>query len=154
MPGFLDEYGVADARRERLVKRIIIFGGSAILLAVLGYYTFRTYGQERIVSRFLGDLKTQQYQDAYKMWCPENCKYYPPEEFLKDWGPSGQYARTSDWKVEHVDYCDGGVVFDLNLPDDVGLWVNRSTNVISFNPTPRCPGRHLQIGAFLKSLFS
>ena len=109
------------------------------------------------MSQFLEDLEHQQYQDAYKLWgCPENCKYYPPDKFLEDWGPSSHYAKTSAFKIEHVDYCDEGVVFDLSYPnsgDDIGLWVNRSTNFISFNPTPRCPGRHLQLGAFFHSLF-
>jgi hypothetical protein len=158
MAGYLDAYGVADQRRERLIKRIVIWGLSAIVVVAVLYFSLRTHGQERIVSQFLQDLEHQQYQDAYKLWgCPESCKYYPPDKFLEDWGQASPYAKTSAFKIEHVDYCDEGVVFDLSYPnagDDIGLWVNRSTNVISFNPTPRCPGRHLQLGAFFRSLFS
>jgi len=158
MASYLDQYGVADQRRERLVKRIAIVTGSAVIVGLVLYFSLRTFGQERILNKFLTDLRGQQYQDAYKLWgCPENCKYYPPDQFLEDWGPSSKYANASAWKIEHVDYCDEGVVFDLsypNTPDDIGLWVNRSTDIISFNPTPRCPGRHLQLRAFFKSLFS
>lgn len=157
MSGYLDSYGVADQRRERIVKFSLMIGLSTILIVTVGYFTFRTHSQERVVSQFLGELEHQQYMEAYKLWgCPENCKYYPLIEFLKDWGPQSKISKPSAFKIEHVDFCDDGVVFDLSYPnaDDIGLWVNRTTNFISFNPTPRCPGRHLQIGAFLKSLFS
>ena len=56
MAGYLDAYGVADQRRERLVKRIFIWSLSAILIATIVYFTLRTHGQERIVSQFLEDL--------------------------------------------------------------------------------------------------
>jgi hypothetical protein len=158
MAGYLDSYGVVDQRRERLIKHILIWGLSAVVIAAVLYFSLRMRGQQRVMSQFLADLEHQQYQEAYKLWgCPENCKYYAPEKFLEDWGPSSQYARTSAFKIEHVDFCDEGVVFDLSYPnssDDIGLWVSRSTNFISFNPTPRCPGRHLQLGAFFRSLFS
>ncbi len=155
MAGYLDSYGVVDQRRERLVKRIVIWSLSAIVIAAILYFSLRTHSQEKVVSQFFQDLAHQQYQEAYKLWgCPENCKYYGPEKFLEDWGPASPYAKTSAFKIEHIDYCGDGVVFDLNLPDNQGLWVNRSTNFISFYDAPRCPGRHLQLGAFFKSLFS
>jgi hypothetical protein len=158
MAGYLDAYGVADQRRERRIKRIVIWGLSAAVTIAILYFGLRTRSQEQVVSQFLDELGHQKYQDAYKLWgCPENCKYYPPDKFLEDWGQGSRYAKSSSFKIEHVDYCDEGVVFDLSYPnagDDIGLWVNRSTNIISFNPTPRCPGRHLQLGAFFRSLFS
>jgi len=158
MAGYLDAYGVADQRRERVVRLTVIWGLSILLVVTVLYFSLRTHTQERIMSQFLNELEHQQYQEAYKMWgCPQNCKYYPPEKFLEDWGPASPYAKTSAFKIEHIDFCDEGVVFDLSYPktsEDIGLWVNRSTNFITFNPAPRCPGRHLQIGAFLRSLFS
>jgi hypothetical protein len=155
MAGYLDSYGVVDQRRERLIKQVVIWSLSAIVVAAVLYFSLRTRAQERVVSQFIEDLEHQQYQEAYKLWgCPENCKYYEPEKFLEDWGPSSPFAKTSAIKITHIDYCDEGVVFDLGLPDNQGLWVNRSTNFISFFDAPRCPGRHLQLGAFFRSLFS
>ncbi|HEY1760185.1 MAG TPA: hypothetical protein VGG72_32730 [Bryobacteraceae bacterium] len=158
MAGYLDSYGVADERREKLVKRIVIVTLSAIIIVSVLYFSFRTHGQEKVMSQFFQDLEQQKYQEAYKLWgCPENCKYYPPDKFLEDWGPKSPYGSASAFKIQHIDYCDEGVVFDVTYPkapEDVGLWVNRSTDFISFNPTPRCPGRHLQLGAFFHNLFS
>jgi hypothetical protein len=158
MAGYLDAYGVSDQRRERLVKRIAIGTVSVVVIVAVLYFSLRTHNEERVVSQFLELLEHQQYQDAYKLWgCPENCKFYAPDKFLEDWGPKSPYTQPSAFKIEHVDVCDDGVVFDLSYPkssDDVGLWVNRATKFISFSPEPRCPGKHLQLGAFFKSLFS
>jgi hypothetical protein len=89
------------------------------------------------------------------MWgCTQDtpCKYYPPEKFNEDWGPGSPFAK-GPTKITDVDACGTGVVFHLEIPnaEDVGLWVQRDTNVISFAPWPRCPGPHLQVWKFLKS---
>src|SRR3984957_505708 len=112
MASYLDSYGVVDQRRERIIKRIVIWGLTAIVVAAILYFSLRTRGQERIMSQFLEELEHQQYQDAYKMWgCPESCRYYPHDKFLEDWGPASQYAKASAFKIEHIDFCDEGVVF-------------------------------------------
>jgi hypothetical protein len=162
MSGFLDAYeGQAERqyRRTLLVKRVVLWGSLTAIAASILFYAFRTHSQEQVVKQFLDDLRRQQYQEAYRLWgcTPDTpCKYYPPEEFTEDWGPSSRYSNASAFQVEHVDFCNDGVVFDLAYPsmENVGLWVQRSSNVISFAPWPRCPGRHLQLGAFLRSLFS
>lgn len=160
MARILDEnYGVAEARRGRLIKRIVLWGLAAVIVATVGYFSLRTWTERHTVNTFLQDLQQQKYQVAYTMWgCTQDtpCKYYPPEKFTEDWGPSSPYANAAAFKVEHTDFCNDGVVFDLSYPksDDIGLWVSRSTHVISFAPWTRCPGRHLELGQFFHSLFS
>src|SRR5262249_49010494 len=134
-------------RRMLFVKRALI---ALVILAVvgaIGYFSLRTKSQERGVSEFLTDLQHQQYQDGYKLWgCAQEtpCKYYPPDKFTEDWGPASEHSNPSQITIEHVDYCNDGVVFDLAYPksEDIGLWVQRSNNTISFAPWSRCPGRH------------
>lgn len=162
MTGFLDAYEDQAQRQHRrmlLVKRLVLWGLLAVITGSVLFYKFRTHSQEQVVKQFLDDLQRQQYQAAYKLWgcTPDSpCKYYPPEEFTQDWGPSSRYSNAAAFKVEHVDFCNDGVVFDLAYPnaENVGLWVQRANNVIGFAPWSRCPGRHLQLGAFLRSLFS
>jgi hypothetical protein len=162
MGGFLGTYGdqaEKEYRRSALLKRAI---AGVLVVAIAGataYYTLRTHGEEQVVKQFLEYLQQHRYQDAYALWgCTQDtpCKYYSPDKFTEDWGPSSRYANAAAFKVDHVDFCDDGVVFDLAYPnsDDLGLWVQRSTNVISFAPWPRCPGRHLHLREFLKSLFN
>lgn len=157
MSGFLDStYGVSDARRERRIKRIVLWGLGIAILAVILFFTFRSWRQERVVKQFFSLLKQQNYQDAYKLWgCTQDtpCKYYPPDRFNEDWGPSGQYKDAVNARIAAEDVCGSGVVFNVVIPkvDPIGLWVESSTNVLSYAPWPRCPGPHLQIWDFLKS---
>jgi hypothetical protein len=156
MAGYLDEFGVKDAQRERRNRRIVISTLLAAIVGVSAFFYFRDWSEERAVDRFLTLLKQQKYQEAYKMWeTPESAKFYPPEKFTEDWGPKGGYQNAAALKIEDVDTCGTGVVFNVAYPgaDNFGLYVDRSTGVISFAPWPRCPGAHLQIWRFIKSRF-
>ena len=159
MAGYLDAYGAGDERRERRTKLMVLWGLAAVAVMGVLYFTFRTWSQERAVKHFLTLLQQKEYQDAYKLWgcTPDTpCKYYPPERFTEDWGPSGAYADIGSARIENVDYCDAGVVVTLAFPkmDPIGLYVLRENNLISFAPWPRCPGPHLHLWEFLKSRFS
>jgi hypothetical protein len=156
MSGFLDPgYGVEEARRARRIKLIAISTVSVLLVATVLFFTFRTWRQERAVKEFLSLLKQQDYQDAYKLWGAN--KYYPPEKFIEDWGPSGQYKDAGSATIDNVDVCGSGVIFTLNVPkiEPFGLWVETSTNNVGFAPNgwARCPGAHLHVMEYLKSLF-
>jgi hypothetical protein len=158
--GFLDaSYGVADERRSKLIKRGILWGGLAVLVAVILFFWLRNWRQEQTIKQFFSLLEQKRYQDAYAMWgctAEHPCKYYSPEKFLEDWGSSSPYAHPSAIKIAHEDNCGNGVVFDIEAPkvDPQGLFVDKSTNTLSFAPEARCPGRHLQLWEFLKSRFS
>jgi hypothetical protein len=162
MGSYLDAYasaGQQSERRGKLIKQIVGSVLAVAIVATLAYFTFRTRGQEHVVNEFLADLQQKDFQGAYKLWgcTPETpCKDYPTEKFNEDWGAASPYSNAASLKVEHIDVCDSGVVFNLSYPkqEELGLWVDRSTNVIGFAPWPRCPGRHMQLGEFFKSLFS
>ena len=156
MAGYLDEFGVEDARRERLTKRIVIGGLAALIAGTSLFFYFRDWSEERVIARFVALLQQQKYQEAYRMWeTPDSARLYPPAKFTEDWGPAGAYKDAGAMKVQDVDTCNAGVVFNIAYPgtENFGLWVERSTGVISFAPWPRCPGAHLQIWEFLKSRF-
>ena len=157
MPGFMEGYGAGDEKRGRWLKRIFFIGLPIILVGVAGFFYFRTWSQERVVSNFRQALEQKNFEAAYKMWCPPEkpCRYYPMEKFQEDWGPMGQYANLTALKFENIDYCDDGVVFDTTYPNakPFGLWVERKTGLISFAPWQRCPGRHLQLAPLFKKLF-
>lgn len=156
MSGFLDPgYGVTEARRARRIKIVAVSGVSILLVATVLFFTFRTWRQERVVKQFLSLLKQQKYQDAYALWGAN--KYYPPERFIEDWGPAGQYKDAGNATIDNVDVCGSGVIFTLNVPkiEPFGLWVETSTNNVGFAPNgwARCPGAHLHLWEYLKSLF-
>jgi hypothetical protein len=159
MAGYLDTYGAGEEQRERLIKRVIVL---TLLVVVVGgglFLWFRNWRQEQVIKQFLGLLQEKRYQEAYAMWgCTQDhpCKYWGPEKFTEDWGPSSPYADVASIKIVHEDPCGNGVVFDIassKLPEQ-GLFVDKETNTLSYAPAARCPGRHLQIWEFLKSHFS
>ena len=159
-PGFLDEsYGVADERRGRKVKKVVIWGLLGLIVAGALYFQFRNWKEEKTLDRFLTLLREQKYQDAYAMWGddPDMRKSYPPESFLKDWGPSGEYGNVAAVKIENTDVCGDNreVWFTLVFPgkNPVGLVVARGNNVITYAPEFRCPGRHWQWKEFFKRVF-
>lgn len=158
MAGYLDAYGVADLRRERIRKRIIIWGLAIVIVATVGYFAFRNFREERQLKNFFTLLEQKKYQEAYALWgcTPDSpCKYYSAEKFLEDWGPASPYANPQNIRTLHEDVCGTGVVFDIQAPktEEVGLYVDRGTYVVSFAPWPRCPGPHLRIWEFLKEHF-
>ncbi len=160
MAGYLDSYGVEESKRESKIKMIVLSVAAVVILGTVGYFTFRTWGQERVVNNFLELLAKKDYQGAYRMWgcTPETpCKFYAMDKFDEDWGPKSAFAQASGAKVENVDFCDKGVVFSVSFPgapEKAALWVERSTNVISFAPWEQCPGRHWNFKQFFKNLFS
>jgi hypothetical protein len=157
MAGILDpSYGAADERRSRTVKRIVVWGLAGLVVAVVLFLWFRNWQQEQTVKQFFALLDQKKYQDAYAMWgcTPDHpCKYYSPEAFNEDWGPSSPFANISAITIVHEDNCGSGVVFDLENPQakPVGLFVEKGTETLSFAPGPRCPGPHLQIFEFFRS---
>jgi hypothetical protein len=153
--GYLDAYGVADARHERRRNRIILWGLAIVIVATVAYFTLRNWRQEQQVKNFFTLLEQKKFQDAYALWgcTPDTpCKYYSAEKFLEDWGPSSPYANPQNIRTLHEDVCGTGVVFDIQAPksDEMGLYVDRTSGQISFAPWPRCPGPHLRIVEFFK----
>lgn len=157
MSGFMEGYGEKEARRGRWILRITVSILTIAILGTAGYFYFRTWNEERVFSRFKETLAKQDYDAGYRMWCTAEkpCPYYPLEKFKEDWGPASEYANLDAARVEHVDYCGTGVVFDVSYAGakPIALWVERSTGIVSFYPYQRCPGKHLQFGPFFRRLF-
>ena len=160
MAGYLDTYGAGEENRWRWVKTILLPVLAVSLVGTCGYLYFRTWSQEQTIKRFFAALENKDFQGAYKMWCPtpSACKYNPFEKFEEDFGPATPYSHGSSAKIDNVDYCGDGVVFNVSYPNanPLVLVVNRDSGVIGFAPSDweRCPGRHWQFRRFFKSLFS
>lgn len=146
MAGYLEGYGVDEARRGRLIKRIIL---SVIGVAILGtvlYFQFRNFAEERQVKRFRELLQSQDYQTAYSLWgCTAEtpCRDYSYERFLEDWGSKSPHADVSAVKVEKTRSCDAGIIqiWDFGKDEKVFLYVKRTDKTLSFAPFEFCNPR-------------
>ena len=162
MDSYLEAYGASEenrAKRLALLKRVVISVVLLLMTAMVTYAVFRNYPEEHQVNSFLSDLRNKDYTAAYRMWgCTEAtpCRDYSFARFNEDWGPSSQHANAAAARLGTSQSCGSGVILRLDYPgaEPMNLWVERNNHVIGFAPWPECPGRHLHIGAFFRSLFN
>lgn len=145
MQNYLDNYGVADARREKRVKRILY---SVLTIAITGgllWFFFRNYKEEARVKEFLSLLEQKDYKTAYGLWgCTEAtpCRDYKFDRFLQDWGPQSDAGNVAAIQRSKVKSCNGGIIQLLQIKgQDVNLYVDRTSLVIGFAPWPVCNPR-------------
>ena len=146
MNNLLDEnYGVADARREKRIKRILIAVVTLTVALGLLWFFFRNYKEEARVSDFLTLLERKDFKSAYALWgCTDAtpCRDYKMEQFLRDWGPQSDAANVAAITRSKVKSCDKGIIQLLQIKgQDVNLYVDRATLVIGFAPWPVCNPR-------------
>jgi hypothetical protein len=163
MASYLEAYGAAEeqrAARLRLIKNSSIVLGVVLVVGLVVYGIFKNYSEEQRAKTFVSLLQAHDYQGAYRLWgCLDThpCPDYPFDKFLEDWGPKSAHADQSSAKIGLSQSCGSGVVIRLDYKgseEPVSLEVERSTKIISFAPWAECPGRHLHIGAWLRSLFN
>jgi hypothetical protein len=162
MSSYLEAYGAAEQRRARILgilKISSIVLGCVLVVGLMLYGIFKNYGEEQRAKTFLGLLSARNYPDAYARWgCTDShpCPDYPFPKFQEDWGPKSEHASEALAHVGLSQSCGSGVLIQLDYkatPEPVSLWVERDSGTISFAPWPECPGRHLHLGAWLKSVF-
>lgn len=162
MPSYLEAYGAAEenrARRVRLIKNCSIAAACVLVVGLILYGIFKNYSEEQQAKSFVALLQSHDYPQAYAMWgCTEAqpCPNYPFNKFMDDWGPKSPHADQSTARIGVSQSCGSGVVIRLDYngsEEPVPLWIERSSKIVSFSPWPECPGRHLHIGAWLRSVF-
>jgi len=137
MAGYLEEYGVADARRTKIVWWLVISGVALCIGVVVLYLTYRTWPAKRQVQRFLDDLGRRDYQAAYRDWgCPRSCPDYPFDRFMEDWGPHGNFLDPAGAAVRKARYCNGDVIVTVKpgKGKDAYLWYDRANGTLGFAP--------------------
>ena len=162
MASYLEAYGASEelrARRIRLIKISSVVLACALMAGVTLYALLKNRGEEQQAKLFVHLLNDHNYSEAYKLWgctAANPCPDYPIGKFLDDWGPHSTHADESSAEIGMSQSCGSGVVIRLDYPgseEPVPLWVERVSKTISFAPWPECPGRHLHLGAWLRSVF-
>jgi hypothetical protein len=139
---YLEEYGAAEAKRERREKRIkrgILILLAALVVAGALYYSFKNYRQEERVKQFLAALERGDYPTAYSFWgcrVEAPCPNYDYKSFLEDWGPSSSIGKLQSYKLDTSHERGSGVVIGVHLNGrrEVKLWVEKSNGVLGFAP--------------------
>lgn len=159
MPGYLEEYGAGDEKRERRTKLLVLAAAAALVAGAAGYFTLRDWREERQADRFLALLQQSQYQAAHALWgCAKPsdpaCKDYPFEKFMEDWGPKGAYSGAASGKRTAGERCGTGYIATIAYAGGpVSLWVEHKNQVISFAPWAECPEMRFRLVKWLKMKF-
>lgn len=157
MPGYLEGYGVTDAKREKRVKTIVISLVTFLVVSGALYALFRDYKEESVIKRFLEAVQKQDYPAAYAFWgCTKEapCRDYSYEKFMEDWGPKGENAPLVPTGIHESERCGTGYLAALHSGNqDVALWVERSTGVLGYAPWINCPEKKLRLMKWLKMKF-
>jgi hypothetical protein len=142
MAGFLEEYGVADQRRAKVIRTLVISALILVFGSIALYFALRTWPAKRRVNAFLEDLRRRDYQAAYRDWgCVNGCPDYPYAKFVEDWGPKSEFADAGGAAIKRTRYCQsGGVIVTINSTrgTEVPLIFLRSNGSLGFSPWPIC----------------
>lgn len=144
MSGYLEEYGVSDEHRARVIRWIVISAAVAGILALALYFTLPLAQGWWHVRTFVDHLRRHDYQAAYRDWgCAKPCQEYSYAEFLKDWGPNSGFADAAKAKVGGARPCGGGVIVKVSEPGarTARLWYRPGDGTLTFWPWEGCPSR-------------
>jgi hypothetical protein len=140
MGSYLEEFGVKDAKRERLIKRIVLTLLATVIAGGVLWFLFRNFREESRVKEFIAALERKDYKAAHALWgCTDAtpCRDYGMTQFLEDWGEkAGTVTRSS------VKSCEGGIIQTVTVKGkETLLYVDRETLLIGFSPWPVCTPR-------------
>jgi hypothetical protein len=141
MGTYLQHYGAGEERRNRVIKvTIFSFIGLLIILWIL-YLVFHNYSEKQAVKRFLTEVNSQDYAQAYADWgctAVNPCTNYDYKRFLQDWGPDKK--TQSPWKIASVDGCKTFVTVNVQAQGTElqSLGVQRGSKTIMYAPAPEC----------------
>ena len=148
------QYDPIQARRKKIRLWVII---GAVIVIVIVAWMLRYWPEEHTVDLFFDALQGQNFEKAYGIWMhdpdwkqhPQRYQQYTFQDFMKDWGPGGEWGII---KSHHVDgaatpsgyngapYIRGSsgvvVVVTVNerVADKAHIWVQKSDKTLSFSP--------------------
>lgn len=155
MAGYLEEYGVDDARRARRIKLAALLVVVAACVALAGYLAFRNFREKRMVAQFLSQVNAGHLTAAYAIWgctAAHPCRDYGIDKFQQDWGAK---PGANPWHITSVDGCSAGVIVtvDSGNAGRQPIWVERSDLALAFSPWTECQGKKWRFQQFLNRLF-
>ena len=143
-----------QARKKRIrITAIVVL----VLVCLILAWNFRHYPQEHLVDTFFAALQQQNYEKAYGIWNhdpdwkqhPQKYASYTFGDFMKDWGPGGQWGIIKTYHVDGSAVPKGGngtsfdvgssgivVVVTVNerVADKSHIWVEKSDKTLGFSP--------------------
>ena len=134
-----------DEARALRRKGIIVAAIAAVIVIAAVVWLNRFYPEEHVVNQFFEALQTQSFETlAYGVWMhdpdwkqhPERYTRYSYNEFLKDWGPGGEWGIIKSHHVGSAPPFPAVIAARLLRPPAAWSWSSPS---MSGSPTrPIC----------------
>jgi len=143
------------ARARKKWQRIAAIAAVVIVIAIV-WWNLRFWPQEHVVDQFFGALQQQDFEKAYGIWMhdadwkqhSDQYSRYPYADFIKDWGPSGEWGVIKSHRVDGAAVPTGysgtpfatasGVVVVVTVNDRVAdkahIWVQKNDKTLGFSP--------------------
>jgi len=156
MGSYLQQYGLEEERRGRIIKWIVVIAVAIIIIAIAAYLIFHNYPERRVARHFLDEINTHQYQAAYRDWgCTDQqpCPNYDFNRFMQDWGPASK--ASSSWKVVSSDSCKSFLTLNVQAQGSElqSLAIQRSDHSLGFAPAPECQEKKWRWRQFFDRIF-
>jgi hypothetical protein len=144
----LDAQPVDEVReKQRLKRRRIVIATVTFVVLLLGFlwWELRFWPEERSVNRFFAAVESQNFEQAYAIWMadpnwkqhPQKYERYTYNEFVRDWGPGGEFGAIHSHKIEHSSNGGSGAIIEIQIngrPVTTNLWVEKSDKSFSYPP--------------------
>ena len=155
MGSYLQQYGVGDEKRGRVIRNIIWAGIAVVLIAIFAYFVFHNFPETRVAKRFLADVNAKNYQAAYQEWgctAEHPCPNYNFDRFMQDWGPSSK--ASSPWRIASTDSCNSFLTVNVDAQgaELQSLAIQRSDLSLGYAPAPECQERKWRWKQFFQRL--
>jgi hypothetical protein len=145
-----------DAVRARKKRNIILAIIVAIIVIAAVLWLNRFWPEKHVVSEFFSALQQQSFEQAYGIWMhdpawkqhPERYARYGYNDFIKDWGPGGEWGIVKSYHVDAALVPSGysgspfatasGVVVVVTVnervADKASIWVQKDDKTLGFSP--------------------
>ncbi|HUI42498.1 MAG TPA: hypothetical protein VL523_11070 [Terriglobia bacterium] len=120
----------------RHIARYVIVAAVAVAAIAVAVVALWNYPEERAVTRFLTTVESGDYQTAYRLWQPS--AGYTFDDFVKDWGPSGDYGKIREFEIlDTVSTTSETVTVIVSInrqTPPLKLLVDRKTKGMAYSP--------------------
>lgn len=97
-----------DPRPKQRLIRLIVAVVVLAILAVVAYFMFRYSSEKKVIENFFQAVEAKDFEKAYGIYNadpewkqhPQKYNNYTYNQFVLDWGPSGDYGIITSHKIE------------------------------------------------------
>lgn len=149
--GLLDapEYDPRPAQRR---NRMILIALVVIIVAVVLYFIFRYYPEKKVIDQFFQAIEQKDYEKAYGIYNhdpdwkqhPSKYKDYTLNQFVLDWGPSGDYGTITSHEIDCATephksgfQSASGIIVVVTLnkrAEQTSMWVEKKDKTVTRSP--------------------